>query len=140
MTTLQTSRTIDASVEEVFAAFADAERLARWWGPADFTNSFDVFELETGGRWVYTMHGPDGKDYPNESIFREVVPGERIVIEHIVLPRYTLVLTFAESEGKTTVTWEQDFENETFATKMNDFLKTANEQNLDKLSAEVLKS
>lgn len=140
MTTLQTSRTIDASVEEVFAAFADAERLARWWGPAGFTNSFEVFELETGGRWVYTMHGPDGKDYPNESFFREVAAGERIVIEHIVLPRYTLVLTFAESEGKTTVTWEQDFENETFATKMNDFLKTANEQNLDKLSAEVLKS
>jgi uncharacterized protein YndB with AHSA1/START domain len=140
MTTLQTSRTIDASVEEVFAAFIDAERLARWWGPAGFTNSFDVFELETGGRWVYTMHGPDGKDYPNESVFREVVAGERIVIEHIVLPLYTLVLTFAESEGRTTVTWEQDFENETFATKMNDFLKTANEQNLDKLSAEVLKN
>jgi uncharacterized protein YndB with AHSA1/START domain len=140
MTRLQTSRTIDASVEEVFAAFIDAERLARWWGPAGFTNSFDVFVLETGGRWIYTMHGPDGKDYPNESVFREVVAGERIVIEHVVLPRYMLVLTFAESEGRTTVTWEQDFENETFATKMNDFLKTANEQNLDKLSAEVLKS
>jgi uncharacterized protein YndB with AHSA1/START domain len=140
MTRLQTSRTIDASVEEVFAAFTDAERLERWWGPAGFTNSFDVFELETGGRWIYTMHGPDGKDYPNESVFREVVAGERIVIEHVVLPRYMLVLTFAESEGRTTVTWEQDFENETFATKMNDFLKTANEQNLDKLSAEVLKN
>lgn len=138
MTILKTSRTIDASVDEVFAAFADAERLARWWGPAGFTNSFEVFELETGGRWVYTMHGPDGKDYPNESVFREVVPGIRIVIEHIVLPRYTLLLTFAENKGKTTVTWEQDFENETFATKMNDFLKTANEQNLDKLTTEIL--
>ena len=137
MTTLKTSRTIDASVEEIFAAFVDAERLARWWGPAGFTNSFEVFELETGGRWVYTMHGPDGKDSPNESVFREVVPGIRIAIEHIVPPRYTLLLTFAESEGKTTVTWEQDFENETFATKMNDFLRTANEQNLDKLSDEV---
>lgn len=138
MTQFNLSREIDASVEEVFAAFADAERLARWWGPAGFTNTFHTFEFETGGRWVYTMHGPDGKDYPNESVFREVVPEQKVVIEHIVLPKYILTIIFAENDGKTTVTWEQDFENEAFATKMRDFLETANRQNLDRLTAEVI--
>ncbi|MBV6495745.1 MAG: hypothetical protein DYH05_06980 [Acidobacteria bacterium ACB1] len=137
MTTLKTTREIAASVEDVFAAFIDSERLARWWGPAGFTNSFHTFDFESGGRWVYTMHGPDGKDYENESVFREVVPGQKIVIDHVSLPKYELIISFAEHDGKTTVSWEQTFENETFATKMNDFLATANEQNLDKLTAEL---
>ncbi len=137
MTTLKTTREIAASLDEVFAAFTDGERLARCWGPAGFTNTFHTFELETGGSWVYTMHGPDGKDYENESVFREVVPRQRVIIDHVSLPKYELTITFAESDGKTTVTWEQDFENKTFATKMRDFLTTANEQNLDKLTAEI---
>ncbi|MCC6824552.1 MAG: SRPBCC domain-containing protein [Acidobacteria bacterium] len=140
MILLETSRNIAASAYKVFAAFADGERLARWFGPAGFTNTFHTFEFESGGRWVYTMHGPDGKNYENESVFREVVPGKRIVIEHISLPKYELTIALAENGGQTKVTWIQDFENETFATKMTDFLKTANEQNLDKLSAEVLGS
>jgi len=140
MTILNTSREIAASIEDVFAAFSDAERLARWWGPKGFTNTFDVCEFETGGRWVYTMHGPDGKDYPNESVFREIVPEQKIVIEHIVLPLYELVITFSATDRKTKITWEQDFENKVFATKMHDFLETANQQNLDRLTAEVFSS
>lgn len=138
MTQFKASREIDASVKEVFAAFTDAERLARWWGPSGFTNTFHTFEFETGGRWVYTMHGTDGKDYPNESVFREVVPEQKVVIEHVVLPKYILTITFTENDGKTTVTWEQDFENEVFASKMREFLETANRQNLDRLTDEVL--
>ena len=29
------------------------------------------------------MHGPDGGDYPNESVFVEVVRPERIVFRHV---------------------------------------------------------
>lgn len=139
MTILSTSREIASSVDEVFAAFSDGDRLARWWGPAGFSNTFDLCEFKTGGRWIYTMHGPDGKDYKNESIFREIVIGQKVVIEHIVLPKYTLTITLSEIEGKTTVTWEQDFENKAFATKMRDFLENANQQNLVRLTAEVFR-
>ena len=137
MATLETFREIATPVEDVFAAFSDPVRLARWWGPAGFTNTFHTFEFETGGRWIYTMHGPDGRDYPNESVFREIVPEKKIVIHHIVLPIYSLVITLNENDGRTAVRWEQDFENKVFAAKMRDFLTTANEQNLDKLAAEV---
>ncbi len=137
MSILITSREISATAAEVFSAFTDAEAFARWWGPAGFSNTFELCEFETGGRWVYTMHGPAGEDYPNECVFREIVADQKVVIEHIVLPKYKLTITFSENNCKTTVTWEQDFENKTFATKMHDFLETANKQNLDRLCAEV---
>ncbi|WP_155898004.1 SRPBCC family protein [Allocoleopsis franciscana] len=40
MTTFKTSREIPATMEQVFAAISDSERLARWWEPAGFTNTF----------------------------------------------------------------------------------------------------
>lgn len=133
-----TTREISASAADVFAAFCDGERLARWWGPKGFSNTFHTFEFVNGGSWVYTMHGPDGKDYPNECVFREILSEQKIVIDHVVLPIYALEITFNETDGKTVVSWEQEFENQVFATKMRDFLETANGQNLDKLTVEVL--
>jgi uncharacterized protein YndB with AHSA1/START domain len=130
---LRTSRLLPAPQRQVFAAFEQAAQLARWWGPEGFTNTFEQFEFRHGGRWVYVMHGPDGADYPNESVFREIEPDTRIVIEHVALPRYRLTVTLAAENGRTRLTWEQVFENTTFATKMRDFLATANEQNLDRL-------
>ena len=135
---LTTSREIPASASDVFAAFSDPQRLARWWGPAGFTNTFHTFEFKPGGRWVYTMYGPDGRDYPNESVFQEISYERKVRIRHVVLPFYTLEITFVEESGKTTVRWDQEFENQVFATKMKDFLQTANEQNLDKLVAEIM--
>src|SRR4051812_27530583 len=77
------SRLIDAPQERVFQAFADPARLARWWGPNGFTSTFEVFEFRAGGMWRFVMHGPDGTDYPNESVFVEVAACERVVFEHL---------------------------------------------------------
>ncbi len=53
MSTFQTSREIPAPIDEVFAAIATPARLARWWGPAGFTNTFHVCEVKKGGRWSF---------------------------------------------------------------------------------------
>jgi len=82
MTTFRTSREIPAPAGDVFTAFADPNRLARWWGPAGFTSTFHRFEFVPGGRWVFTLHGPDGKNYPNESVFTAIDADRRIVIWH----------------------------------------------------------
>ena len=37
----------------VYAAFTDPVVLARWWGPAGFTSTFDVFEPRPGGGTVF---------------------------------------------------------------------------------------
>lgn len=128
-----TERVLRAEPTAVFAAFERPERLAKWWGPAGFTNTIDAFAFEPGGRWKYVMHGPDGRDYANESTFREIEPYERIVIDHISLPKYDLTIKIAADGGRTHLTWVQEFENNEFALRMKDFLSNANEENLDRL-------
>ena len=137
MSSLTTSREIPAPVEQVFAAFSDPQRLARWWGPAGFTNTFDVCEFKSGGQWSFTMHGPDGANYPNESVFAEIEPPGKIVIQHVCEPRFTLTVTLASCPAGTEVSWLQAFENPDFAVRMEHILRPSNEQNLDRLSAEV---
>lgn len=133
----RTSRQIDAAPEQVFAAITDPARLARWWGPAGFTNTFNVCEITPGGRWSYVMHGPNGGNYPNESVFADVVPQSKVVVQHQSKPRYRLTITLAPSAGGTAVSWEQLFEDADVARRVEHIVVPANEQNLDRLSAEV---
>lgn len=137
MSTFRHARTFAATPDAVFAAIADPARLARWWGPAGHTNTFHTFEFREGGRWIFTMHGPDGTDYPNESAFLEIVPGALVRIQHVNLPRFTLTITLTPVEGGTDLLWVGVFENAAFAESLRDFLETADEQNLDRLEAEV---
>jgi len=66
----------------VFAAYSDATHLPRWWGPLGFTLTTHSFEFRPGGVWDFTMHGPDGTDYPNWIEYVEISPPERIVLLH----------------------------------------------------------
>ena len=136
--TFNTSRDIPASVDQVFAAFSDPQRLARWWGPAGFTNTFSVCEFTTGGRWSFVMHGPDGHNYPNESLFAEVEAPSKVVIEHLSAPKYVLTIRLTPSALGTLVSWSQSFESERVGSRLESIVVPANEQNLDRLSAEVL--
>lgn len=138
VTTFETSRDIPASPDQVFAAFSDPDRLARWWGPAGFTNTFDLCEFRSGGRWSFVMHGPDGGSYPNESVFAEVEPPRRVVVQHASRPRFRLTITLVPSAGGTTVSWVQTFEDAEVARRIEHIAVPANEQNLDRLSSEVL--
>ncbi len=56
----QNTRVLAASREQIWQAFSDAEKLAQWWGPAGFTNTFHEFAFQSGVLWKYTMHAPDG--------------------------------------------------------------------------------
>jgi uncharacterized protein YndB with AHSA1/START domain len=132
---LRTERVFSASAREIFAAFEQQDRLARWWGPDGFTNTFERFEFEPGGRWVFVMHGPNGANYPNESVFREIERDTRIVIEHVVQPWFRLTVTLSARGEKTHLTWVQEFESPEFAAKMRRLVETANEQNLDRLQS-----
>jgi uncharacterized protein YndB with AHSA1/START domain len=137
---VSTERVLSANPRKVFAAFEEPEQLAQWWGPNGFTNTFEQFEFKPGGRWVFVMHGPNGANYPNESVFREIVPHTRIVIEHVVKPWFTLTVTLTargdETHGEQThLTWVQEFESPEVAAKMRPIVAAANEQNLDRLEA-----
>ncbi|HZW05708.1 MAG TPA: SRPBCC domain-containing protein [Phycisphaerales bacterium] len=132
---LHTERVFREPLPQVFAAFERPDLLAQWWGPEGFTNTIELFEFRPGGRWVFVMHGPNGAAYANESIFREIQPGSRIVIEHVVKPWYRLAVTLTARGGHTHLAWEQEFESPEFAAKMRPVSQRANEQNLDRLQS-----
>ena len=137
MSIFRHSREIPARPDAVFAAFQDPARLARWWGPDGFTNTFHTFEFRPGGSWLFTMHGPNGTDYPNESQFLEIVPDAMIQIQHVSLPHFELSISLTPNGPRTLVAWVGVFEDREFAAKSRQFLETANEQNLDRLTREV---
>ncbi|HEY5313723.1 MAG TPA: SRPBCC domain-containing protein [Pirellulales bacterium] len=139
MATFSTSREIPATVEQVFAAISHPERLAQWWGPAGFTNTFNVCEFHSGGRWSFTMHGPDGRKYPNENVFAEIQPPTKIVVQHVSEPKYRLTIELVSSAVGTVVSWLQAFESSEVASRLEHIVVPANEQNLERLSAEVLR-
>ena len=136
MITFSTSREIAAPLGDIYAAFSDPERLARWWGPAGFTNTFHSFEFETGGRWVYTMHAPNGGNPENESVF-ELVEPQKVVIRHISQPLYRLTIELQPTATGTLVSWSQEFDDEEVARRIEKIVVPANEQNLDKLMTEL---
>ena len=76
------SRVIDRPRVLVFEVFSDPAHLGRWWGPDGFTTTTHAFEFRVGGAWDYTMHGPDGTDYPEWITWTEIAPPERIALLH----------------------------------------------------------
>lgn len=132
--TLSTARVIPASPGQVYAAFVEPERLARWWGPKGFRNTFQVFEPRPGGSWRFVMHGPDGTDYPNESRFEALVPGERVVIRG---PHFTLTVALEPAGAATRLAWRQSFDTVEECEALRSFAGPANEENLDRLEAEL---
>jgi uncharacterized protein YndB with AHSA1/START domain len=139
MTTFNHSLDIPATPAQVFAAISTPDRLARWWGPAGFKNTVSVCEFKTGGRWSLVMHGPDGANYPNENVFGEIVPNQKVVVEHPMQPVFRLTIELGPSKTGTLVTWAQAFESADVARQIEHIVVPANDQNLQRLKAEILK-
>ena len=139
MSTFKTSREILATMEQVFAAISDPERLARWQGPAGFTNTFNVCEFKNGGRWSFVMHGPNGANYLNENVFLEIESPRKVVVQHASEPKYRLAIALVASAAGTVVSWSQEFESLEVASRLEHIVVPANEQNLERLSVEVLR-
>jgi Activator of Hsp90 ATPase homolog 1-like protein len=129
-----TSRVLPFTRDKVFAAFAQADSLATWWGPDGFKNTFEVFEFKAQGRWKFVMHGPDGTDYPNECVFQEVSPA-KVVIRHTCEPLFTLTVTLANDNSSTLLGWSQAFDDPALAASIWHIIEPANEQNLNRLHA-----
>jgi uncharacterized protein YndB with AHSA1/START domain len=76
------SRVFDAPRQLVWQAMTDPAQVVKWWGPRGFTTTIEEMNVKPGGIWKHVMHGPDGTDYPNKSIFTDVVELERLVYTH----------------------------------------------------------
>ena|SRR6187431_61949 len=128
-------RMINDTIERVFDAWTNPDKLKVWWGPKGFTNTFHIFDLKPGGRWSLTMHGPDGTDYKNESIFIEIKRPEKLVWNHLSGHEFQVVTTFAKQSSKTLVTFNMIFCSVEECDRYKVFVVDANEQNFDRLEA-----
>lgn len=134
LNTFTTSRRLPFPASAIYSAFARAEQLAAWWGPAGFSNRFELFEFTPGGRWHFVMQGPDGQQYPNQSVFAELEVNRKIVIRHDCAPFFTLTVELTPLEADTVLRWQQVFDDADIAQAVRHIVEPANEQNLDRLT------
>jgi uncharacterized protein YndB with AHSA1/START domain len=76
------SREFNAPRELVWEAMTNPKHVVKWWGPRGFSTTIEKMDFRVGGVWKHVMHGPDGANYPNKHVFKEIVKPERIVFSH----------------------------------------------------------
>jgi uncharacterized protein YndB with AHSA1/START domain len=102
---IRIQRIYDAPLQAVWDAWTDPAQAAQWWGPRGYSITNHSKDLRVGGHWAYTMHGPDGVDYENKTIYLEVEPLAKLVYDHggndDRPPLFRVTVLFAEVDGKT---------------------------------------
>lgn len=123
-------RVYNAPVKAVWDAWTDPKQAAQWWGPRGFTITTHSKDLRAGGHWHYTMHGPDGVDYPNKTKYFEVEKYARLVYDHggndEQAPLFRVTVTFAEKNGKTTMDMTMAVPNAEALQEIKKIVKSAN--------------
>ncbi len=104
----------------MFQVFTQPEDLKRWWAPQPYTVPVCTIDLRPGGIWHYCMRSPEGQLHWARSVYREVVPPEKLSYtstfadEHANpiegMPEHLIIVTFMEEEaGKTQVSAHVQF-------------------------------
>jgi uncharacterized protein YndB with AHSA1/START domain len=102
------TREFDAPRHLVFRAWTEPALIRRWWHAKRGEVTVAEVDLRVGGRWRYAMiaHGEFEVAFHGE--YLEIVPDERLVTTEIYegAPEApaTTTATFAETDGRTTVT------------------------------------
>ena len=107
---LTITRVLNAPIDLVWKVWTDPDHIKNWWGPNGFTNTIFEMDVKPGGNWEFIMHGPDGKDYKNKSIFKEIIKHKRIVYEHMTGPKFRTTIEFTPQGKKTLLEWQMVFD------------------------------
>lgn len=118
--------TFNASVERVFDAWTDPEKLMKWFAPNGCTVSFKKLEAKPGGVFHSCISNSDYGDCWCIGEYKEVIPNKKLVFSmnnadengNLIDPKsigmdkdwpgITLVtVTFEDSNGKTKLTLHQ---------------------------------
>ncbi|MBK7441665.1 MAG: SRPBCC domain-containing protein [Chitinophagales bacterium] len=131
---LHLSRTFNVPLKTMWEAWTIPEQIAVWWGPNGFTNTIHIMDFKVDGEWKLTMHGPDGQNYANRSVFREIIPFEKIVMEHFN-PHFIATIKFTDLGNATLIDWHSLFDTiENFTIVVKTFkADEGQKQNLDRL-------
>lgn len=134
------SRIVRATAAMVFTAWTDPNHLKNWWGPTGFTNTFHEFDLRVGGKWRFTMHGPDKGHYENECEFTHIEKPTAIAWKRHSKPLFQVVATFEEiSDHDTRIVFRMIFDSPEACNKLKKFVVDKNQENFDRLENELIK-
>jgi uncharacterized protein YndB with AHSA1/START domain len=126
---IRITRIFDAPVQAVWDAWTDPRQVAQWWGPRGFTLTTHSKDLKPGGSWSYTMHGPDGVDYPNKTHYFEVENCSKLVYDHggndDRPPLFRVTVLFSEVEGRTRMEMSMALPTPEAAEETRKFIKKA---------------
>jgi uncharacterized protein YndB with AHSA1/START domain len=102
------TRVFDAPRHQVFEAHTRPEHVRRWWGLRGSEMPVCEMDLRPGGAWRYVLREGDGQEYGFRGVYREITPPDQLVYTFIFEPmpqhEALITLTFAENEGRTTLT------------------------------------
>jgi len=133
---IEVSRTFDAPLELLWKVWTEPAHFMNWYGPKGFTIPTCEIDLRVGGRHLWSMSSPDGRQMYFTGVYKEVVPMERLVFTDSMsdaegnvmgmgegMPEsMDVTVTFVRADGKTMVTvshmgaehaamgWEQAFD------------------------------
>jgi uncharacterized protein YndB with AHSA1/START domain len=137
-TEIVSTRIFNFHRELVFKAWANPAHLQKWWGPAGFTNTFQEFDFQIGGKWRFVMHGPDKGNYKNECEFLKIESPSLIAWKRHTQPYFKVLVTFEEiNEFQTKIVFKMLFETAEECNKVKRFVVDKNEENFDKLENEL---
>jgi uncharacterized protein YndB with AHSA1/START domain len=126
---IRITRIYEAPIQAVWDAWTDPGQVAQWWGPRRFTLTTHNKDLRPGGSWSYTMHGPDGVDYPNNAYYLEVEKYSKLVYDHggndDRPPLFRVTVLFAEIKGKTKMEMSMTLPTPEAAEETGKFIKKA---------------
>lgn len=106
------TRVFDAPRELVWRMWTDPKHVVHWWGPDGFTNTIHEMDVRPGGTWRFIMHGPDGTDYQNKVVYKEVVKPSRLSYTHVSGPVFDAFVDFVDlGGGKTEISMRMVFES-----------------------------
>jgi uncharacterized protein YndB with AHSA1/START domain len=77
---LKLVRTFEASPEVVYRAWTDPEVMGKWFAPLEMTTSIAEVDLKVGGKHRIGMKSAAGELYIATGIYREIIPGEKLIL------------------------------------------------------------
>jgi uncharacterized protein YndB with AHSA1/START domain len=112
------TRVFDAPRHLVYRAWTTPELIEQWWhANRGQVTSIEV-DLRPGGRWRYAMRAEGDFEVAFWGEYREVVPNERLVSTEVYegAPHAAAITTttFAEADGRTTVSILVEHQNQEF--------------------------
>ena len=72
-------RIFNAPPKNVYKAWTEPTLLKQWFAPLPWTTVKVKTDVREGGASLVVMRSPEGKEYPNHSVYLEVVKNERLV-------------------------------------------------------------